>query len=163
MRGRRTVRRRSRGATLRRPFSRSCALDRRQIERRRQVFNDGVEHELHAFVFERRTAQNRNDRVRDDRFAKRPLQVVESRSLCHRDTPTSPSSSFSAIFSMRSWRAFSTSAFISSGIGISMIFSPCSPSKLYALFSSKRDDAFEIGLPCRSAAGSESRSASGGQ
>ena len=37
------------------------ALDRRHVDRRRQVVDDGVEQRLHALVLERRAAQHRNE------------------------------------------------------------------------------------------------------
>ena len=42
---------------------------RRHVGRRRQIFNDGIKHELHAFVLERGTAEHRDDLVRNDSFA----------------------------------------------------------------------------------------------
>src|SRR5882757_2303419 len=36
-------------------------LDRRHVDRRRQIFDDGVEHRLHALVLEGRAAQHRED------------------------------------------------------------------------------------------------------
>jgi hypothetical protein len=42
-------------------FVRVDALDRRDVERRRQVVDDRVEQRLHALVLERRAAEHRHD------------------------------------------------------------------------------------------------------
>ena len=47
------------------------ALGRRDVERRRQVVDDRVEHGLHALVLERRTAQHRHELERDRALADR--------------------------------------------------------------------------------------------
>ena len=50
------------------------ALDRRHIERRRQIVHDRVEQRLHALVLERRAAQHRKERAGDHRLADEPLE-----------------------------------------------------------------------------------------
>ena len=56
---------------------RSGTLDRRQVQRRRQIIHDRIQHQLHAFVLQGRAAKNRHDLVLDGRFAQDPLQVLQ--------------------------------------------------------------------------------------
>ena len=53
------------------------ALDRRHVERAGQVLHDGVEHELHALVLERRAAQHRDTLVRQGGAADRAAELLE--------------------------------------------------------------------------------------
>ena len=50
------------------------ALDRRHVERRRQVVDHRVEQRLHALVLEGRAAQHRIERAGDHRLADQPLE-----------------------------------------------------------------------------------------
>ena len=52
------------------------ALNRRHVERRRQVVDDGVEQRLHALVLERRPAQHRNELQPQGGRAQRLAQVI---------------------------------------------------------------------------------------
>ena len=52
------------------------ARDRREVERRRQVVDDGVEQGLHALVLEGRAGEDGHDAVVDGGLAQRPLEVV---------------------------------------------------------------------------------------
>jgi hypothetical protein len=52
------------------------ALDRRDVERGRQVVDDGVEHGLNALVLERRTAQDRVDLAGDHHLADGTLDLL---------------------------------------------------------------------------------------
>ena len=57
------------------------ALDRRDVDRRREVVDDGVEQRLHALVLERRAADDRRDLLGDRRFAKSGLQLGDLEGL----------------------------------------------------------------------------------
>src|SRR5512142_1451596 len=50
------------------------AFHRRDVERRRKVVDDGVEHELHALVLEGAAAEDGHDLERDDRLAEHALE-----------------------------------------------------------------------------------------
>src|SRR5215471_17022549 len=52
------------------------ALDGRDVQRARQVVDDGVEHGLHALVLERRAAQHRGERAGDRRPADRGDELL---------------------------------------------------------------------------------------
>ena len=52
------------------------ALDRRDVDRAREVVDDGVEQGLHALVLERRAAEHRDDLAAHGRDADRRAQVV---------------------------------------------------------------------------------------
>ncbi len=53
------------------------SLDRRDVDRRRQVVDHRVEHRLHALVLERGAAQHRHDLARDRALAQAVLEVLE--------------------------------------------------------------------------------------
>ena len=57
------------------------ALDRRHVERRRQIIDHRVEQRLHALVLERRAAQHRIERAGDHGLADQRLSVASSGSL----------------------------------------------------------------------------------
>jgi hypothetical protein len=57
------------------------ALDRRDVQRRGEVGDDGVEHGLHALVLERRAAQHRVELGGDRQLADRALDLVDAELL----------------------------------------------------------------------------------
>jgi len=57
------------------------AFDCRDVERRRQVINNGVKHGLNTLVLERRTGENRSDLVCKGRATNRCLDVFDGVSL----------------------------------------------------------------------------------
>src|SRR5207248_4817344 len=57
------------------------AVDRRDIRRRRQIVDDGVEKRLHPFVLERRAAQDRNESAVDRALADALLERLLARLL----------------------------------------------------------------------------------
>ena len=57
------------------------ALDRRNVQRRRQEVHDGVEHGLHALVLERRAAQDRVGLAGDGGAADAGLDLVDGELL----------------------------------------------------------------------------------
>ena len=53
------------------------ALDRRNVDRRRHIVDDRIEHRLHALVLERRAAQHRHDLVVDRARAQAELDFLD--------------------------------------------------------------------------------------
>ena len=57
------------------------ALDRRHVERRRQIVDHRVQHRLHALVLERRAAQDRHEHVVNGALADQRLELCLARHL----------------------------------------------------------------------------------
>ena len=75
----------SAGRRLRSSLCGTCALQRRNIQRRRQIIDDRVEQRLHALVLERRAAHHRNELERRRALADAALELVDAAAPCRRD------------------------------------------------------------------------------
>ncbi len=58
-------------------FSREVPLDRRHVQRRREEVHHGVEHELHALVLERGSAEHRHALVRQGGLSDGPAHLLD--------------------------------------------------------------------------------------
>ena len=61
---------------VRRVVMRLVTLNRRDVERRRQVIDDGIEQVLHALVLEGGPAQHRHNRVGHGRAAQAAADLI---------------------------------------------------------------------------------------
>ena len=99
------------------------ADDRRDVERRRQVVDDRVEHRLDALVLERRAGEDRDDLVLERAQAQAVLDLLD-RELLALEVLVGQSSSISATASIIASRCFSASACSSAGMSPSSISLP---------------------------------------
>ena len=97
------------GGSTSSPRARVVAGDRRHVERRGQVVDDGVEHRLDALVLQRRAAQDRDDLVA--RACRRA-----ARGGAGRRRPASPSRYLCAMSSSRS--ASDSTSFVAPALGL---------------------------------------------
>ena len=100
------------------------ALDRGNVERRRQIIHHRIEQRLHALVLERRAAHHRHEMKRGRALADAALEIVDATASCLRDRLRGASRPARPPFRRAGCAALSPCRAYSAGISTSSNFAP---------------------------------------